>query len=82
MEAGQVYWTHNRTFIVGKVGHKWITGLVICADGLRTEKAQAHELTEVTYHGKPYPVRKMRGHIRKMKAQTKTAQKLKKELIA
>ena len=82
MEVGTVYWNWNRTFIVGKVGTKWITGLVIEADGLRTEKARPDDLTQAMYKGKPYPPRKARGYIRKMAATTKGAAKLKKEILA
>ena len=82
MEQGKVYWLHNRVFIPGKLGHKWITGLVIEADGLHTAKVPATEnLEEAQYKGKPYPARKMRGHLRKMKPQTKGARAIRNQLI-
>lgn len=82
MNKGQVYWLHNRTFVVGAIGHKWITGLVVESDGLYTAKASASELKPCLYRGKPYPTPKMRGHLRKMKPQTKTAKKIRTQLLA
>jgi len=82
MEVGQVCWMHNRVFIVGKIGSKWITGLVINADGLSTLKSGPQDLTPAMYKGKPYPPAKMRGHLRKARALTKTAKKIRKELLA
>lgn len=79
---GEVCWAHNRTFIVGKVGPKFVTGLVIEGGGVKTAKVPRGSLTPALYKGKPYPARKMRGHLRKMKALTKGAKKLRKELLA
>ena len=82
MQTSKVYWLHNRIFIPGKIGRKWVTGLVIEADGLHTAKVDASEtLPEAQYKGQPYPARKMRGHLRKMKPQTKAAQAIRKQLI-
>ena len=80
---GEVYWFHNRTFIVGTVGHKYLTGLVIEGDGLHTLKVPVTEkLAPAMYHGQPYPARKMRGHLRKMVATSKSAAVIRKELLA
>ena len=82
MELGKVYWLHNRVFIAGQDGRKWNTGLVIEANGLHTAKVPVDaKLVEATYHGGPYPARKMRGHLRKIKAQTDAAQALKNKLL-
>jgi hypothetical protein len=81
MEVGNVYWKWNQTFIVGKVGHKWITGLVIEAEGVKTAKAKPNELKPCLYKGKPYPAPKMRGHIRKMKPTTQAAKKMRTQLL-
>ena len=82
MDTGTVMWKHNRTFIVGKVGHKWVTGLVVEADGCYASKARPEELVPCLYRGKPYPPRKARGHLRKMKPQTKAAKKIRREVLA
>lgn len=79
--VGEVCWSHNRTFIVGKVGPKFVTGLVITGGGLKTAKVPRGTLTPTLYKGKPYPARKMRGHLRKMKGLSKAAKKLRKELL-
>jgi len=79
--VGEVCWAHNRTFIVGKVGPKFVTGLVVEADGVKTAKVPARELIPALYKGKPYPASKMRGHLRRMKGLTKGAKALRKELL-
>jgi hypothetical protein len=83
MNKGNVYWLHGRTFIAGKEGRKFVTGLVIEADGLYTKKVPLTEtLKPVMFHGQPYPARKLRGHLRKMKPATKGAKVLRRELLA
>jgi hypothetical protein len=78
---GEVCWSHNRTFIVGKVGPKFVTGLVIEGGGVKTAKVPRGSLIPALFKGAPYPARKMRGHLRKMKALTKGAKALRKELL-
>jgi hypothetical protein len=78
---GEVCWSHNRTFIVGKVGPKFVTGLVIEGGGLKTTKVARGSLTPALFKGEPYPASKMRGHLRRMKPLTKAAKKLRKELL-
>lgn len=82
VSPGGVFWLHNRTFIVGKVGHKFITGLVVEGGGLKTLKAKVDELRPAFYKGSPYPAPKMRGHLRRMKPLTKSAKKIRTELLA
>ena len=83
MKAGMVYWTEGRTFIHGKTGRKFHTGLVIEADGMHLARIPAREdLRPVQYRGSDYPTRKVRGWLRKMKPATKGARKLMKELLA
>ena len=82
MKPGNVYWLQGRTFIMAKEGRKFITGLVIEADGLHTHKIPAREqLKPVQFHGGEYPARKVRGWLRKMKPATKGARQLRKDLL-
>lgn len=85
LTVGSVYWLRGdstRTFILGAIGSKKATGLVIEPDGLKTIKVPlSARLEPVLYKGKPYPTRKMRGHLRRMKGLTNPAKKLRKELL-
>ena len=82
-EVGQVYWIFpHRTFIVTKVGNKFLTGLIIESDGFHVTKVSMRDrLDKVLYHGKTYPQRKLRGWIRKIKPATKTARQYRKALL-
>jgi hypothetical protein len=84
MELANVYVMHGgRIFIPVKKGRKWVTGLIMKADGWATKKVPADtEAKPALYKGKPYPARKMRGHLRRFKAATKAANKYRKELLA
>lgn len=81
-QPGDVCWLHGRVIIVGTVGTKNITGLIVEADGWHTIQVSLREkLPPALYHGKPYPARRMRGHLRKQKAQTKSARKILNSLL-
>jgi hypothetical protein len=82
MSESKVFWHHGRVFILCKEGPKYRTGLVIEADGVYSMRVPARDnLKQVEFHGRPYPNRKMRGHLRKLKAQTKGAQALRSALL-
>lgn len=80
--VGQAYWMGNRTFICASVARKNARGLVIEGDGLHTATIRSDaDLPVVTFHGDIYPARKLRGHIRRMTAQTTKAQAYKNILL-
>lgn len=82
LEAGRPYWLGNRTIMIAKVARKHARGLIIEGDGLHTTTVLANApLKPVTYRGDLYPARKMRGHIRRMTAQTDRAQEYKNLLL-
>ena len=81
-EKGAVYWLGGRTFIAGRIGRPFVTGLVIEADGLHSKRVPAGtELPRAKYRGEDYPQRKMRGHLRKMKTQTQSAKAIRADLL-
>ena len=81
-QIGNVYWNGGRVFILCQIGRKYLTGLVIEADGLHTQQVGLRDkLQPASYHGKPYPARKMRGWLRKLKPATKAAKKFRKSII-
>ena len=78
-----VYWVDSKVFIEVKSGRKYLTGLIIEADGWHMKKVPIDEPRRpVLYKGKPYPARKMRGHLRRWKAATKGARNLRNQLLA
>lgn len=82
IDPGQVFWWGNRTFIVGSVGSKYVTGLLIESDGLHVGKVSlADRLEPAMYHGKPYPAPKMRGHLRRMQPASQGAKAIRKQLL-
>lgn len=82
-EVGTVVWYDSKPTIVAKVGTKTLHGLVFTAFGYTTAKLDKNGLYKpVLYKGKPYPTRKMRGHLRRNKALTKSAKALRKTLLS
>jgi len=78
LEVGKAYWLGNRTFICAAILRKNARGLIIEGDGLHTRTIRASEtLAPVLYKGDEYPARKLRGHLRRMTAQTERAQDFK-----
>lgn len=82
MTPGNAYWLHGRTFVPVVDGRKYVTGLVIEADGFHVHKEDAGaRLPAVEYRGQSYPTRKLIAFLRARRGATEGAETLRKRLI-